>query len=74
VELYCKVLGQNNLLVLKIIVLYDFFFRKSTIIRLLFRFFEPTSGEILIGGKNINNVDIDSLRKCMAIVPQVTTC
>lgn len=47
------------------------FFRKSTIIRLLFRFFEPTSGEILIGGKNIKDVDINSLRKCMAVVPQV---
>lgn len=47
------------------------YFRKSTIIRLLFRFFEPTSGEILIGGKNIKDVDIDSLRKCMAVVPQV---
>ncbi|XP_025414077.1 ATP-binding cassette sub-family B member 7, mitochondrial-like isoform X2 [Sipha flava] len=43
---------------------------KSTIIRLLFRFFEPTSGEILIGGKNIKDVDIDSLRKSMAVVPQ----
>ncbi|CAH1738653.1 unnamed protein product [Aphis gossypii] len=43
---------------------------KSTIIRLLFRFFEPASGEILIGGKNIKDVDIDSLRKCMAVVPQ----
>ncbi|KAL5244481.1 hypothetical protein ACI65C_011891 [Semiaphis heraclei] len=43
---------------------------KSTIIRLLFRFFEPTSGEILIGGKNIKDIDIDSLRKCMAVVPQ----
>jgi len=49
-------------------------FRKSTIIRLLFRFFEPTSGEILIGGKNIKDVDIDSLRKCMAVVPQVGMC
>jgi len=46
-------------------------FRKSTIIRLLFRFFEPDSGEIFIGGKNIKDVDIDSLRKCMAVVPQV---
>jgi len=48
-------------------------FRKSTIIRLMFRFFEPTSGEILIGGKNINDVDIESLRKSIAVVPQVWT-
>ncbi|VVC39633.1 Hypothetical protein CINCED_3A008716 [Cinara cedri] len=43
---------------------------KSTIIRLLFRFIEPTSGEIIIGGQNIKDVDINSLRKCMAVVPQ----
>jgi len=40
-------------------------------VRLLFRFFEPTSGEILIAGQNIKDVDIESLRKSIAIVPQV---
>lgn len=39
-------------------------------IRLLYRFFEPTSGTISIGGQNINDVDIDSLRRMIAIVPQ----
>ncbi|XP_050432614.1 iron-sulfur clusters transporter ABCB7, mitochondrial isoform X2 [Adelges cooleyi] len=43
---------------------------KSTIIRLMFRFVEPISGEIFIGGENIKDIDIDSLRKCMAVVPQ----
>ncbi|XP_044727315.1 iron-sulfur clusters transporter ABCB7, mitochondrial [Chrysoperla carnea] len=43
---------------------------KSTIIRLLFRFFEPQSGEILINGQNIRDVDLDSLRKAIAVVPQ----
>ncbi|XP_059488088.1 iron-sulfur clusters transporter ABCB7, mitochondrial [Neocloeon triangulifer] len=43
---------------------------KSTIIRLLFRFFEPNSGSIEIGGQNIRNVDLESLRKTIAIVPQ----
>ncbi|XP_037049568.1 ATP-binding cassette sub-family B member 7, mitochondrial isoform X2 [Bradysia coprophila] len=43
---------------------------KSSMIRLLYRFFEPQSGSILIGGQNINDVDIDSLRKSIAIVPQ----
>ncbi|XP_059609184.1 iron-sulfur clusters transporter ABCB7, mitochondrial isoform X2 [Phlebotomus argentipes] len=43
---------------------------KSSMVRLLFRFFEPTSGEILIGGRNIQDVDLKSLRKSIAIVPQ----
>lgn len=40
-------------------------------VRLLYRFCEPQSGSIYIGGQNINDVDIDSLRKSIAIVPQV---
>ncbi|KAG8235212.1 hypothetical protein J437_LFUL015900 [Ladona fulva] len=43
---------------------------KSTIIRLLFRFYEPQSGTITIGGQNINDVDLESLRRSIAIVPQ----
>ena len=43
---------------------------KSTMVRLLFRFFEPNNGEILIAGQNINEVDIDSLRRTIAVVPQ----
>jgi len=40
-------------------------------IRLLYRFFEPQQGQILIGGQNISEVDLDSLRKTIAVVPQV---
>lgn len=43
---------------------------KSTMVRLLFRFFEPTNGEIFIASQNIRDVDMDSLRKAIAIVPQ----
>ena len=43
---------------------------KSTLIRLLYRFYEPHSGSIFVGGKNINDVDLESLRKNIAIVPQ----
>ncbi|CAO1326846.1 unnamed protein product [Diamesa tonsa] len=43
---------------------------KSSMVRLLFRFFEPQSGEIFIAGQNIREVDLDSLRKAIAIVPQ----
>ncbi|XP_061454434.1 iron-sulfur clusters transporter ABCB7, mitochondrial isoform X2 [Rhineura floridana] len=43
---------------------------KSTIVRLLFRFFEPQKGEIYISGQNIQNVSLDSLRKAVGVVPQ----
>lgn len=43
---------------------------KSTMVRLMYRFFDPNAGSILIGNQNITDVDIDSLRKAIAIVPQ----
>ena len=43
---------------------------KSTLIRLLYRFFEPSSGSIRIGEQDITAVDMESLRKAIAIVPQ----
>ncbi|XP_061396194.1 iron-sulfur clusters transporter ABCB7, mitochondrial isoform X1 [Musca vetustissima] len=43
---------------------------KSSMVRLLFRFFEPNAGKILIGGQDISQVDIESLRKAIAVVPQ----
>ena len=46
--------------------------RKSTIVRLLYRFFEPQKGQINIAGQNIKDVNLDSLRGAIAIVPQVT--
>lgn len=39
-------------------------------IRLLYRFIEPSSGSILINGQDICAVDLTSLRKAIAIVPQ----
>jgi ATP-binding cassette subfamily B protein len=45
---------------------------KSTISRLLFRFYEPTSGRILIDGQNIADVQQSSLRKTIGMVPQDT--
>ncbi|XP_058833513.1 iron-sulfur clusters transporter ABCB7, mitochondrial isoform X1 [Topomyia yanbarensis] len=43
---------------------------KSSMVRLLYRFFEPNSGQILINGQDIREVDLLSLRKSIAIVPQ----
>lgn len=43
---------------------------KSTIVRLLYRFYDPISGRVLVNGQDIRDVDIDSLRKQIAVVPQ----
>ncbi|KAG6461976.1 hypothetical protein O3G_MSEX012975 [Manduca sexta] len=43
---------------------------KSTMVRLLFRFFEPQSGTITIAGQNIRDLDLASLRRAIAVVPQ----
>lgn len=45
---------------------------KSTIFRLLFRFYEPQSGRILIDGQDIRDISLESLRKSIGIVPQDT--
>jgi len=45
---------------------------KSTITRLLFRFYELDSGAITIDGQNIADVTQKSLRNCIGIVPQDT--
>lgn len=45
---------------------------KSTITRLLFRFYDVNSGSIRIDGQNIVNVTQKSLRKNIGIVPQDT--
>ena len=46
---------------------------KSTILRLLFRFYEPQSGNIYVDGQNIKEVTMDSLRRAIGVVPQDTT-
>jgi ATP-binding cassette, subfamily B, heavy metal transporter len=43
---------------------------KSTIGRLLFRFYDPWSGRILIDGQDISQVTQESLRAQLGIVPQ----
>ncbi|KAI3996330.1 hypothetical protein MKX01_026798 [Papaver californicum] len=45
---------------------------KSTILRLLYRFFDPINGAIRIDGQHIRDVTVDSLRKSIGIVPQDT--
>ncbi|XP_031385941.1 ABC transporter B family member 25, mitochondrial isoform X2 [Punica granatum] len=45
---------------------------KSTILRLLFRFFDTHSGTIKIDGQDIRNVTLESLRNSLGVVPQDT--
>lgn len=45
---------------------------KSTLVRLLFRFYDPTSGSIEIDGQNIRHVTQQSLRQAIGVVPQDT--
>lgn len=45
---------------------------KSTISRLLFRFYDATSGRILVDGQDIRTVTQASVRAAVAIVPQDT--
>ena len=45
---------------------------KSTIARLLYRFYDPTGGRIVIDGQDISKVTQESLRETIGIVPQDT--
>lgn len=45
---------------------------KSTLSRLIFRFYEPQGGRILIDGQNIGDVQQESLRDAIGMVPQDT--
>lgn len=43
---------------------------KSTITRLLYRFYEVQSGNILLDGKPLSDYDLNELRRNMGVVPQ----
>lgn len=45
---------------------------KSTLARLLFRFYDPDSGRVLIDGQDLRHVSPASLRRVLGIVPQDT--
>ena len=45
---------------------------KSTIARLMYRFYDPTAGRILVDGQDIGEVTQSSLRDSIGIVPQDT--
>jgi ATP-binding cassette, subfamily B, heavy metal transporter len=43
---------------------------KSTIVRLIFRFHDPTGGRVLIDGVDLRDLDKETRRRVFAIVPQ----
>ncbi len=45
---------------------------KSTIARLLFRFYDVTGGRVLVDGQDLRSVTQDSLRRAIGVVPQDT--
>ncbi|KAG1834641.1 P-loop containing nucleoside triphosphate hydrolase protein [Suillus subalutaceus] len=45
---------------------------KSTVFRLLYRFYDPSSGRIFIDDQDIHDVQMQSLRESIGVVPQDT--
>jgi ABC-type multidrug transport system fused ATPase/permease subunit len=45
-------------------------FGKTTLLNLLFRIYDPTEGKILIDGQDIKELQFDSFRKYISIIPQ----
>ncbi|KAL1958442.1 hypothetical protein VTO42DRAFT_4543 [Malbranchea cinnamomea] len=45
---------------------------KSTVFRLLFRFYNANAGKILVDGRRVDSITIDSLRRHIGVVPQDT--
>jgi ATP-binding cassette, subfamily B, vacuolar membrane transporter HMT1/ACLQ len=43
---------------------------KSTCFRMLFRYYNPTSGRILVDSQDVQDLTIDSFRKFVGVVPQ----
>ena len=43
---------------------------KTTVLRLLFRYYNPGTGQIRVDGRDVNDITIDSLRRNIGVVPQ----
>lgn len=43
---------------------------KTTVMRLLFRYYNPESGQIRVDGQDVGDITIDSLRRHIGVVPQ----
>lgn len=45
---------------------------KSTVLRLIFRFYDPVDGVVAVGSHKVSDLNLDSLRRSIAVVPQDT--
>jgi ATP-binding cassette subfamily B (MDR/TAP) protein 7 len=45
---------------------------KSTVFRLLYRFYDPSSGRIFVDDQDIHDIQLQSLRESVGVVPQDT--
>ena len=45
---------------------------KTTLLSLVSRFYDPGSGEVLVGGTDVRELDLDELRRGVGVVPQET--
>lgn len=45
---------------------------KSTLLRLWYRFYDPSGGRVMVGGHDVRDYDLDSLRRKVAVIPQET--
>ncbi|HEY8486516.1 MAG TPA: ABC transporter ATP-binding protein [Limnochordales bacterium] len=45
---------------------------KTTLVSLIPRFFDPTSGRVVLDGRDLRSLRLDSLRRLVAVVPQET--
>ena len=43
---------------------------KTSILRLLYRFYDPHAGRVLVDGQDLRDLDLDSLRRHIGVVPQ----
>jgi len=43
---------------------------KSTLFNLLYRFFDPASGRVMVDGQDLSQVDLESYRAVLGLVPQ----
>ena len=46
---------------------------KSTVLRLVARLYDPDAGTVSVAGANVKDVTLESLRACLAVVPQDVT-
>ena len=53
-----------------VIIFFTCSLSKSTVVRLLYRFYDPLDGRILIGDQDIKDLSLDSVRRTIGVVPQ----